>query len=81
MREGSLSKRRGLVVIQTRARLNYNEGSFFQFNQKKKPILAKLRITHIPREFDIKIMFFCSASTRQKYYKSIQNLSKSHSYL
>jgi len=33
MTEGSLSKRRALVVTQTKARLKNNEGSAFQYNR------------------------------------------------
>ncbi len=35
MTEGSLSKRRALVVVQARARLKNTEGSTIQYNQKK----------------------------------------------
>ena len=35
MTEGSLSKRRALVVVQARARLKNTEGSTIQYNQKR----------------------------------------------
>ena len=41
MTEGSLSFKRGLVVVQTRARLKNNEGSAFQCKQRRGSVKAK----------------------------------------
>jgi len=43
MTEGSLSKRRALVVIQTSPRLKNNEGSVFQYNRINDWLTIKLR--------------------------------------
>ena len=52
MREGSLSKQRALVAIQTRARLNYDEGSPIHYAQMKTWDYSQPRITRIKRIFD-----------------------------